>query len=572
MFILVTIIAMCGVFASVAGETLYNGIVLPDKWPPAIDPKDENPVRIPYLEKANIPAAIPIDVGRQLFVDDFLVESTTGVVRAFYKPVKYIENPVMWPQTATELANAPGCCMPGGAVWWDPTRRRFRMWYLSGWSGPISIAESEDGLKWERPAVAADATKRVPPMGSNVVLPDQFADTFSVWPDYAAANPYANWKLCVSPGGNPTRSVEYVSSDGVNWTFAKKTGWHGDSTTLFYNPFRQKWVWSLRSNWRKRSRIYHEHSDFFAGADWNFPLKNGSASMKKAYYENTAGLVSNSPDCYIWLACDNADATCTMNGTVRESQMYNVDATPYESVMIGLFKVICGHDNDEAAIAGLPKTTFCHFGYSRDGFHFSRPDRTPAISPSGWGSGAWDTGYIGFCSSGFVIKDEQLWIYYVGARGDGTANNPPECVITNGMHLNFSVGIAKLRRDGFAGMVADGAGELVTRPVTFTGSHLFVNADARFGALSAEVIDADGKPFPGYAAADCDGLLRVDATKRAVSWKGGDLSRFAGKPVRFRFKMKVATLYAFWVSKDASGKSGGYLAAGGPDYAGLKDE
>ena len=58
----------------------------------------------------------------------------------------------------------------------------------------------------------------------------------------------------------------------------------------------------------------------------------------------------------------------------------------------------------------------------------------------------------------------------------------------------------------------------------------------------------------------------------ALPWKGGDLSRFAGKPVRFRFRMKVATLYAFWVSKDASGKSGGYLAAGGPDYTGIKDE
>ena len=90
--------------------------------------------------------------------------------------------------------------------------------------------------------------------------------------------------------------------------------------------------------------------------------------------------------------------------------------------------------------------------------------------------------------------------------------------------------------------------------------------------LTVFQIHTDGNPFPGFSAEDCTGLVRVDSTKRALSWKGGDLSRFAGKPVRFRFKMKVATLYAFWVSKDASGKSGGYLAAGGPDYAGPKDE
>ena len=147
-----------------------------------------------------------------------------------------------------------------------------------------------------------------------------------------------------------------------------------------------------------------------------------------------------------------------------------------------------------------------------------------------------------------------------------------ECRLANGLHANISIGFASLRRDGFAGMVADGAGEVVTRPVVFSGAQLFVNADARFGSLAVEVIDTDGKPFPGYAAADCEGMVRLDATKHALSWKGGDLSRFAGRPVRFRFKLKVATLYAFWVSKDASGKSGGYLAAGGPAYAGIRDE
>ena len=140
------------------------------------------------------------------------------------------------------------------------------------------------------------------------------------------------------------------------------------------------------------------------------------------------------------------------------------------------------------------------------------------------------------------------------------------------MHWNFSVGVATLRRDGFAGMVADGRGELVTRPVAFSGAHLFVNADARFGEVAAEVLDEKGEPYPGYSAADCKTLARTDSTKHAITWTGGDLSRFAGKPVRFRFKMKVATLFSFWVSKKPTGESGGYVAAGGPDYKGLKDE
>ncbi|MBO7654468.1 MAG: hypothetical protein J6U40_06050 [Kiritimatiellae bacterium] len=76
----------------------------------------------------------------------------------------------------------------------------------------------------------------------------------------------------------------------------------------------------------------------------------------------------------------------------------------------------------------------------------------------------------------------------------------------------------------------------------------------------------------GYSADDCRGLVREDAAKRAISWKGGDLSRFAGKPVRFRFRLRVASLFAFWVSKKPTGESGGYVAAGGPAYPGLVDE
>ncbi len=558
------------------GRMLYNGIVLPKDWPPRINPKDHNPVKAPYLEAANIPKAIPIDLGRQLFVDDFLVESTKGVTRVLHKPVKYVGNPVMWPETKAERAlntelgdkpypkgsesreweplykTAPGCAMSGGGVWWDPTRRLFRMWYMSGWGGRIGLAESKDGLVWKRPTVGRN--------GDNIVLPDQRADTFSVYPGYDTDAPYANWRICISPGGNPTRSAEYVSSDGINWRFLCQTGQHGDCTTMFYNPFLGEWVWSLRASWRARSRIYHAHPDFKAGAGWHFPLGHG--------LEQT-----NTVDCALWLACDNKDLPRTLQGkTFRNAQLYNVDAVPYESLMVGLFKILCGYDNGEAARAGMPKTTSVHLAYSRDGFHFTRPDRTPAIDESGWGSGEWDSGYVGSVSSCFVIKDERLWFYYVGARGDATENNPPRCTIANGMHWNFSVGVATMRRDGFAGMVADGRGELVTRPVTFSGAYLFVNADARFGEVAAEVLDDAGNPHPGYSVADCRALSRADSTKSAITWKGGDLSRFAGKPVRLRFKLRTATLFSFWVSKKPTGESGGYVAAGGPDYRGLKDE
>lgn len=186
-----------------------------------------------------------------------------------------------------------------------------------------------------------------------------------------------------------------------------------------------------------------------------------------------AGHYTNTCDVVNWLACDNANLPRTLDGkTFRNAQLYNFDATPYESVMIGLHKIMCGRDNEEAAHVGLPKTTEIHFGYSRDGFHFDRPVRTPAIGDSGWWSGEWDAGYLAPVSSGFVIKDKELWFLYAAMRGDTSATNPPYCTLANGMH-----------------------------------------------------------------AKDCQVLDHRNATKAEIVWKGGNLRKFAGRPVRFRFKL-----------------------------------
>ena len=54
-------------------ETLYNGIELPVQWPPNYGEPTGAPMPVPYLD--NPSDVIPIDVGRQLFVDDFLIET-----------------------------------------------------------------------------------------------------------------------------------------------------------------------------------------------------------------------------------------------------------------------------------------------------------------------------------------------------------------------------------------------------------------------------------------------------------------------------------------------------------------
>ena len=259
-------------------------------------------------------------------------------------------------------------------------------------------------------------------------------------------------------------------------------------------------------------------------------------------------------------------------------QLYNFDAASYESLMLGVMEVLHNtpRDNGDSEARGVPKQTSLRFAFSRDGRNYL-PAPEAAIKPSGWGSGKWDTGYLSAIGGICVIKDERLWFYYSALRGDAemrreTVGSQP--MYKQGMYYNGAIGVATLRRDGFCGMVADGNGEIVTRPVVFTGGHLFVNAECLYGEVAAELIDENDKPLPGYSLADCRGLKYVDRTKAELRFDEGNAKRVnlpVGKPVRIRFKLHCATLYSFWMSPTARGQSRGYVAAGGPAYKGLKD-
>jgi hypothetical protein len=66
--------------------------------------------------------------------------------------------------------------------------------------------------------------------------------------------------------------------------------------------------------------------------------------------------------------------------------------------------------------------------------------------------------------------------------------------------------------------------------------------------------------------------VTADRTLAPVRWKSAtDLSRLAGTPVKFRFTLQQASLYAFWVSGDESGASHGYTGSGGPGFNGPVD-
>ena len=103
-----------------------------------------------------------------------------------------------------------------------------------------------------------------------------------------------------------------------------------------------------------------------------------------------------------------------------------------------------------------------------------------------------------------------------------------------------------LRLDGFVSVTAGWkGGELLTKPLVFKGSQLHLNfATSAAGSLRVEVQDAKGRPLPGFALADCD-VQFGDSVDRAVTWKNNpNLGALVGKPVRLRFALKDANLFA----------------------------
>jgi hypothetical protein len=72
---LIGLLSVPSLAAEIEKRVSYNGIPAPETWPPKIQ-LTRKPLAVPTYLLAP-PAVIPIDVGRQLFVDDFLVENTT---------------------------------------------------------------------------------------------------------------------------------------------------------------------------------------------------------------------------------------------------------------------------------------------------------------------------------------------------------------------------------------------------------------------------------------------------------------------------------------------------------------
>ena len=507
------------------GQVLYNGIRLPTPWPPQPSTPTPKPAPLPP-HLATPPAVIPIDVGRQLFVDDFLVEATT-LTRTFHQPVWHPANPILQPDQPWEkLGSSPMAAAFSDGVWWDPRDRLFKLWYMAGYRRATALAVSEDGVKWQK------RNWGVVPGTSIVHTGDR--DSANVWLDLDEPDPQRRYKLFRAHreeiNGRGEWSFEiHLSADGIHWgPVAGRSNGIYPRSTVFYNPFRRVWVFGLRKDSSTaigRCRRYYE-------------CKNGVEDAAKNPEERSW-----------WVGADSLDPA--RPDTQLAPQLTNLDCAAYESLLLGHYTLWRGKAD---AAAGRPELNDVCLGYSRDGFHFTRPDRRPFLAMSER-KGDWNWGNVQ-SAGGCLVVGDQLYCYASGRRG-GAAEFPDGDGCT---------GLATLRRDGFASFDTETEGVLTTRPVRFTGKHLFVNLAAPSGELRVEILDERGTPLAPFTSANC-APLTGDATKLAVRWQGADdLKALIGQPVKFRFTLRRGKLFAFWVSPETSGVSRGYVAGGGPGF------
>src|SRR5581483_6574623 len=145
-----------------------------------------------------------------------------------------------------------------------------------------------------------------------------------------------------------------------------------------------------------------------------------------------------------WTPSNPADAAWTTAtdrdpaypGASQPPELYNLDAAPYESVMVGLFSWYYPFDGPDLVEVGA--------GFSRDGFHWSRPTRgggtANALLPSSNRSDTWNGFNTQSAGGGFLVAGDQLYFYFSGRNARHNAQDS---------NTRMATGLATLRRDGF---------------------------------------------------------------------------------------------------------------------------
>jgi hypothetical protein len=398
---------------------------------------------------------------------------------------------------------------------------RFRIYYrgiaISGQDGRdeevTCLAESADGITWTKPELnlfESHGTK-----ATNIVLTKQTPVSHNFTP-FLDTNPNALPEQRYKALGGIASSglMAFTSPDGIHWTkLADKPvvpgdGWVFDSQNVpFWSETEQQYVLFYRMAVDDVRSVARATSPDFVTWKLEGPMTysdTGATKPSQHLYTNQTQPYFRAPHLYI------ATAARFMPGRRV--------ITDEQAKQIGVDPKYFGDISDSVLMT------------SRGGTHYDRTFLSALIKP-GIGLQNW-TSRTNYPALNVVqTGPTEMSLYVQADYGQPTA------------HLRRYA----LRLDGFASVRAPLAGgELVTKPLTFTGNKLLLNfATSAAGDVRVEIQDAAGNPLPGYTLADARELIGNEI-ERAYTWKQGqDVSTLAGKPIRLRFVLRDADLFAF---------------------------
>ena len=487
----------------------------------------------------------PVDIGarRELFVDDALIDRMAGgAALRLHHPE---------PREIALIHDAPWEGSGSGyhSVFQDGPlyRMYYKAWHLEVSQGKVNTgahplfcayAESDDGIHWRKPELGLHEFKGS--KANNIVMVSGAQDGVNadaghpaVFKDgNPAAAPDARYKALLR-SNKPKGLLAFKSPDGIHWSPMSTTpvitaGAFDSQNLAFWDGARGEY----RAYWRTFTEGVTEEDNWKPGG---YRAIRTAASKDFLHWENQADL-------------SYADSPM--------EHLYTNQVKPYHRaphLLIGFPTRYVEREWSESMRA-LPErqhremrsSATQRYGAavtegllmaSRDGVKFKRWNEA-FLRPGIQREGTWNYGhqYIAWhlveTKSPLEGAPHELSLYASESYWTGNSSAVRRYV---------------LRLDGFVSVNAPmKGGELVTKPLTFTGKSLSLNfATSAAGSVQVELQDPSGKALLGFSLEDCPPVFG-DEIERPVTWKGGsDVSSLAGKPVRLRFVLKDADVYAF---------------------------
>ena len=473
------------------------------------DPPAKKEVRKPFRP----PTLINIGSRKQLFVDDYLLESFRDTTRVLNPSEKSDLNPVLRADKPWE-----GREVRVDAVIYEEQEKLFRMWYSSD-AGPC-LATSKDGVHWKKPVLGLVEYKGS--KQNNILPPEQVKTYF--FKDLHETDPAKRYKGLERHGSlSTTMHFDlYYSPDGFHWTPFSK------NPVIDTSPRRGRWGPTVFMGWdpiRKVYAVYNENS-----------LHRWSPAGRRLIGR------AESPDMIHWSEAETVIVPDAQDPV--DMDFYCMPTMAYEDLYVGLLWTF-----RTTRTTIVPQIVF-----SRDGIHYNRSYREPFIARGA--KGMFDAAVV-YPITPIVHGDRVLHYYTGGNYRDNTTMR------ALGDKTMFAVGLAVSPRDRFVSFegirFSDEAGrkpysEVVTRSFSFTGKQLHLNLQANLytGAgvsgpcgMWVEIMDTTNHAIPGFSMREFDPVHR-GGLDQVVSWKGrSDLSELAGRPIKLRFHFRNASFYAF---------------------------